>query len=325
MERTMSVEDKIRRAEEIYNRRRESNTRYNSNTTRVSVNNKKDFKLFKRLIWQIITCLFIYFVFYFCVMNNYVFSEDLKSKVREILSYDINFQEVYTKLNSMYTNLTNEKQLEDNNLAPNEKNKVEEENKNSGEDKKENLEESNNQENANTNTNTEIANVEETLKEENIGGAVEENNEKVEETTNLSQEEQDIVDVKNTASFIVPVEGYVSSKFGIRNPTTSTVPKNHTGLDIAAMSGTVIRSATDGVVIQNSSQGDYGNHLKIKIGDVTMIYAHCKTLYVNEGDKVTQGQEIAEVGTTGNSTGPHLHFEIRKADRFVDPQKIINI
>ena len=323
MERTMSVEDKIRRAEEIYNRRRESNTRYNSNTTRVSVNNKKDFKLFKRLIWQIIICLLIYFMFYFCVMNNYVFSEDLKSKVREILSYDINFQEVYIKLNSMYSNLTNENQVKNSNLTSNEENKVEEENKNSIEDKKENLEESNSQENLDTNTET--ADTKETLKEENIGGAVEENNEKVEETTSLSQEEQDIVDVKNTASFIVPVEGYISSKFGIRNPTTSTVPKNHTGLDIAAMSGTVVRSATDGVVIQNSSQGDYGNHLKIKIGDVTMVYAHCKTLYVNEGDNVVQGQEIAEVGTTGNSTGPHLHFEIRKADRFVDPQKIINI
>lgn len=323
MERTMSVEDKIRRAEEIYNRRRESNTRYNSNTARVSVNNKKDFKLFKRLIWQIIICLLIYFTFYFCVMNNYVFSEDLKSKVREILSYDINFQEVYIKLNSMYSNLTNENQVKNSNLTSNEENKVEEENKNSIEDKKENLEESNSQENLDTNTET--ADTKETLKEENIGGAVEENNEKVEETTSLSQEEQDIVDVKNTASFIVPVEGYISSKFGIRNPTTSTVPKNHTGLDIAAMSGTVVRSATDGVVIQNSSQGDYGNHLKIKIGDVTMVYAHCKTLYVNEGDNVVQGQEIAEVGTTGNSTGPHLHFEIRKADRFVDPQKIINI
>lgn len=323
MERTMSVEDKIRRAEEIYNRRRESNTRYNSNTARVSVNNKKDFKLFKRLIWQIIICLLIYFTFYFCVMNNYVFSEDLKSKVREILSYDINFQEVYIKLNSMYSNLTNENQVKNSNLTSNEENKVEEENKNSIEDKKENLEESNSQENLDTNMET--ADTKETLKEENIGGAIEENNEKVEETTSLSQEEQDIVDVKNTASFIVPVEGYISSKFGIRNPTTSTVPKNHTGLDIAAMSGTVVRSATDGVVIQNSSQGDYGNHLKIKIGDVTMVYAHCKTLYVNEGDNVVQGQEIAEVGTTGNSTGPHLHFEIRKADRFVDPQKIINI
>lgn len=323
MERMMSVEDKIRRAEEIYNRRRESDSRYSNSSTRVSVNSRKDFKLFKKLIWQIIICLLIYSTFYFCIINNYVFSEDLKNKVREILSYDVNFQETYTKLYNIYINLTKESKIQNNNLTSNqEENLIKQENQKNGEQNKTDLEESDKEKSDNS---IDVQNTEETSKEENIGGAVEENNENVESTITLSQEEQDILDVKNTTSFIVPVEGYISSKFGIRNPTTSTVPKNHTGLDIAAISGTIIRSATDGVVIQNSSQGDYGNHLKIKIGDVTMVYAHCKTLYVNEGENVTQGQRIAEVGTTGNSTGPHLHFEIRKADRFVDPQKIINI
>ncbi len=323
MERMMSVEDKIRRAEEIYNRRRESDSRYSNSSTRVSVNSRKDFKLFKKLIWQIIICLLIYSTFYFCIINNYVFSEDLKNKVREILSYDVNFQETYTKLYNIYINLTKESKIQNDNLTSNqEENLIEQENQKNGEQNKTDLEESDKEKSDNS---IDVQNTEETSKEENIGGAVEENNENVESTIILSQEEQDILDVKNTTSFIVPVEGYISSKFGIRNPTTSTVPKNHTGLDIAAISGTIIRSATDGVVIQNSSQGDYGNHLKIKIGDVTMVYAHCKTLYVNEGENVTQGQRIAEVGTTGNSTGPHLHFEIRKADRFVDPQKIINI
>lgn len=323
MERMMSVEDKIRRAEEIYNRRRESDSRYSNSSTRVSVNSRKDFKLFKKLIWQIIICLLIYSTFYFCIINNYIFSEDLKNKVREILSYDVNFQETYIKLYNIYINLTKESKIQNNNLTSNqEENLIEQENQKNGEQNKTDLEESDKEKSDNS---IDVQNTEETSKEENIGGAVEENNENVESTITLSQEEQDILDVKNTTSFIVPVEGYISSKFGIRNPTTSTVPKNHTGLDIAAISGTIIRSATDGVVIQNSSQGDYGNHLKIKIGDVTMVYAHCKTLYVNEGENVTQGQRIAEVGTTGNSTGPHLHFEIRKADRFVDPQKIINI
>ena len=275
------------------------------------------------MIWQIIICLLIYSTFYFCIINNYVFSEDLKNKVREILSYDVNFQETYTKLYNIYINLTKESKIQNNNLTSNqEENLIEQENQKNGEQNKTDLEESDKEKSDNS---IDVQNTEETSKEENIGGAVEENNENVESTITLSQEEQDILDVKNTTSFIVPVEGYISSKFGIRNPTTSTVPKNHTGLDIAAISGTIIRSATDGVVIQNSSQGDYGNHLKIKIGDVTIVYAHCKTLYVNEGENVTQGQRIAEVGTTGNSTGPHLHFEIRKADRFVDPQKIINI
>ena len=53
------------------------------------------------------------------------------------------------------------------------------------------------------------------------------------------------------------------------------------------------------------------------------VYAHCKKIYVKEGDKVKQGQKIGEVGSTGKSTGPHLHFEIRKENRYVDPDLII--
>ena len=68
-----------------------------------------------------------------------------------------------------------------------------------------------------------------------------------------------------------------------------------------------------------------GIHLKIQIGEVSIIYAHCSKLYVQQGDKVVQGQEIAEVGSTGNSTGPHLHFEVRMQERTVDPQKILEL
>ncbi len=163
-------------------------------------------------------------------------------------------------------------------------------------------------------------------KEENgIGGAEENKIENTEEIRELSQMEQDALDIKNSISFINPIEGTITSKFGWRNPTTSTVPKYHTGLDIANVSGTKIKSATDGEAILVSSKGDYGNHLKIQINDVTIIYAHCKTIYAKQGDQIKQGQEIAKVGSTGNSTGPHLHFEIRKADRLVDPQLILNI
>ena len=111
----------------------------------------------------------------------------------------------------------------------------------------------------------------------------------------------------------------------MRDPTTSTVPKNHTGLDIAATVGTEIKSASNGTVILASSEGDYGNHLKIQIEDIVLVYAHCNKLFVNKGDKVIQGQKIAEVGSSGNSTGPHLHFEIRKSGRLVDPEMILDI
>ena len=145
------------------------------------------------------------------------------------------------------------------------------------------------------------------------------------EEQNLSQEEQDIINVKNTTSFIKPVEGTISSVYGYRETATGSVPKNHTGTDIAAVSGTKIKSATEGQVVLVSEEGDYGKHIKIQIGEVSIIYAHCNALYVNEGDMVTQGQEIAEVGSTGNSTGPHLHFEIRISERTVDPQKILDL
>ena len=79
-----------------------------------------------------------------------------------------------------------------------------------------------------------------------------------------------------------------------------------------------------GTVVQVSSQGDYGNHVKIMQDDVATLYAHCSVIYVNEGDHITQGQEIGEVGSTGNATGPHLHFEIRKDEKFVDPDDILD-
>ena len=136
---------------------------------------------------------------------------------------------------------------------------------------------------------------------------------------------QDIENIKNTTTFIKPIEGTISSKYGQREPTTATVPKNHTGVDIATNMGTKIKSATSGEVVIASEEGDYGKHLKIQIGDVSIIYAHCNNLYVKQGDQISQGQEIAEVGKTGNATGPHLHFEIRYQDRYVDPQLILEL
>ena len=149
----------------------------------------------------------------------------------------------------------------------------------------------------------------------------------VEETTkeesSLSQMELDANYIKETLSFIKPLSGVITSRFGNRNPTTETVPKYHTGIDIAADTGTVIVAATEGIVSVVSSEGDYGNHVKILNGNIMTLYAHCNKIYVNEGDAITQGQSIAEVGATGNVTGPHLHFEIRLEDRIVDPEYVL--
>ena len=125
------------------------------------------------------------------------------------------------------------------------------------------------------------------------------NNEIITENNNikseLTQEEKDILNIKNNISFLKPLDGQITSKYGMREPTTKGVPKNHTGVDIASVIGTKIKSATDGEVTLVSSEGDYGKHVRISNGDVSIIYAHCNNIYVKEGDKILQGQEIAEV------------------------------
>ena len=158
--------------------------------------------------------------------------------------------------------------------------------------------------------------------EDGIGGAIVENASVSQE---LSQMEQDAENIKNNYSLILPLSGTKTSSFGTRESSNSIVTSNHTGVDIAASQGTVIVSAMTGTVTLVSSEGDYGNHIKITSGNLTTLYAHCYTIYVSEGQEIVQGQEIAEVGSTGNSTGPHLHFEIRYEDRYVDPELILEI
>ena len=161
--------------------------------------------------------------------------------------------------------------------------------------------------------------------EQNIGG---ENIEKIDETQQeteepLSQMQKDAKDILETKSLIIPLKGTITSRYGLREPETPTVPKNHTGIDIAVNEGTVFIASMSGIVEKVSSEGDLGNHFKIVNDDVATVYAHCSKIYVKEGDKVLQGQKIGEVGSTGNSTGPHLHFEIKKDNRYVDPDLIL--
>ena len=311
MERIMSVEEKIRRAEEIYARRQEGTQRRTATVT-VNNENKKDIKLLRKMIIQIILSLSIYLVIYIIQNNNYIFSEDFINKANEILSYDMNFIQIYEDLKGKIEQSINQMKINnDGAIGGAEENNIEENN----------LTENNEEENINNNSET-INNEQENIQESpETSESLEENK----NTVPLTQEEQDIANIKATTTFIKPVQGNISSRFGQREPTTSTVPKNHTGTDIAANMGTKIISATSGEVVLASEEGDYGKHLKIQIGEVSIIYAHCNSLYVKQGDQVTQGQEIAEVGSTGNSTGPHLHFEVRISERKIDPEKILEL
>lgn len=122
-------------------------------------------------------------------------------------------------------------------------------------------------------------------------------------------------------SLIQPVSGTISSRFGYRSRD------NHKGLDIAAPKGTAIKAAAAGTVIvagYNSSYSGYGNLVVVKSSSsVTIIYGHCSVVYVKAGQTVEQGQVIAAVGSTGLSTGNHLHFEIRVNGTAVNPQNYL--
>lgn len=142
--------------------------------------------------------------------------------------------------------------------------------------------------------------------------------------SSINEMEMDISNLKAAYKFINPLQGTVSSGFGARQSKYQNVTGYHTGIDIAADLGTPIVASMEGIVELVSSEGDYGKHVKIRCNNVYTLYAHCSKIFVKEGQIVARGQKIANVGNTGNSTGPHLHFEIRVEDRFVDPAKIIN-
>ena len=122
-------------------------------------------------------------------------------------------------------------------------------------------------------------------------------------------------------SLIKPVSGIITSRFGVSSRVRSS---NHTGLDIAAGTGTPIKAAAAGTVAFSGRKGSYGYMVVISHGNgVQTYYGHCSKLYVSAGQKVAQGATIAAVGSTGNSTGPHLHLEIRINGETVDPQNYI--
>jgi len=118
----------------------------------------------------------------------------------------------------------------------------------------------------------------------------------------------------SAAGFIWPVDGVVVSGFGMR------WGRMHEGIDIAASSGTPVRAAAAGTVIHAGWLGGYGNLVVVDHGNgLATAYAHASVILVGVGQQVSQGETVSLVGSTGNSSGPHLHFEVRVSGVAVDP------
>lgn len=292
MEKAISQEERIKRAEEIYNRRKYANKTNISTSNRMETDGNITLikaKMIRKLLLQILACTAIYLLVYTMKNSEQLFSSEMLNTAKEILSYDISIQNLYDKSKEYFSGAEEKiNQILD------------------GED----------QENQDTN-NEEVNETGENITQEAIGGA-----EEVAPVEEKSQEELDIEYVKQNANIIWPLNGTITSKFGSRTPT-EIVTANHYGIDIAGNIGDDIICAMDGTVTTSSSEGDYGKHIRVESGEITTLYAHCSKLLVAEGDNVKQGQKIAEVGQTGRATGPHLHFEIKRENRFINPEEIL--
>ncbi|MGG6294765.1 murein hydrolase activator EnvC family protein [Leptolyngbya sp. AN02str] len=126
--------------------------------------------------------------------------------------------------------------------------------------------------------------------------------------------------IRGTGIFSIPTEGRLTSNFGYRVHPILGKRRFHAGIDFGAPQGTTIRAADTGVVIYAGWYGGYGRSVIIDHGNrISTLYAHSSRIFVAEGQRVERGQAIAAVGSTGFSTGPHLHFEVRRNGEPVNP------
>ena len=121
-----------------------------------------------------------------------------------------------------------------------------------------------------------------------------------------------------------PVQGFVSSTFGPRTDPFTGLQRQHQGIDVVAPKGTIIRAPADGIVTFTSVDPSFGNMLVIDHGyGIITRYGHNDSNIVREGQRIKRGDPIAYVGSSGKSTGPHLHYEIRINDIAVNPQNFL--
>ncbi len=138
-------------------------------------------------------------------------------------------------------------------------------------------------------------------------------------------EEKEIKSIADKYAFIFPIKGEIESSFGIRTEPLSGRTEFHSGIDIAANTGTSIKAALAGEVSEIGSTPELGKYIKIKHNDgISTVYAYCSLLIAKQGQKVNQGDAIAKVGDTEGMRGS-LHFEVWKDGKAADPEKLLNL
>ena len=281
MEKVLSNDDKVRRAEEIYYRRKKG-----ISTPRFSkIEGEKKTYLGSKILLQILVIINLSVIIMSIQNKDYIFTEKF---LKDIQNYNINLTQNIKQLIGIDIEEVNEEK---------------------------------NNENIQMEVPAEIdmQGTSESVVTENIVP----NDEG--ESSSLNEMEEDINKIKETVAIQKPIqEGTITSRFGARQSSYKNVEGYHTGIDI----GAVKRNA---YLCGNIRKSKFsikwteiiGKHLKIEKDGVETLYAHCSKILVKENEFVEIGQEIAKVGSTGNSTGPHLHFEIRYLGKYIDPSKIL--
>lgn len=299
MERIISEEERIRRAEEVSARRK---NRIPANT--INTSQKPKISMLSKVFIQVITSMCIFGVIYFMNMNS-SFATD---KIKPIISEDTDFVGIYNKIDELVKNIGNSINIDEDSKT----------NQNSIQD-----------ENVVDKSAVDTVNIEDEDENKIQDNTLNANLEEIkgQDETNEQTENKILTDVdfiKANANITKPISGTITSTYGERE-STDIISSNHEGVDIGTNYGAEIKAAMAGTVEMTSSEGGYGNHLVIVNGEISTLYAHCSKIVVKQGDYIEQGQKIAEVGSTGKSTGPHLHFEIRRNGKTVDPQQIVEL
>lgn len=140
----------------------------------------------------------------------------------------------------------------------------------------------------------------------------------------LSEAETKLQEYLDCFPTLWPVSGRISSNFGYRIDPITGKKTFHEGMDIVASTGTNIKASASGTVIYSGKKNGYGNVTIIEHGNgMKSLYAHASKLLTKEGQKIEKGEVIAKVGSTGRSTGPHLHFEVLHGNTPVNPNKYL--
>ena len=278
LEKTLSVEEKLRRAEEIYQRRRVKENRISLQSSSINIGNKPDLSLFRKTLIKILICIILYFILYFFKNSDYIFSKNIVNKINEVLSYDMNLQKVYNDASKYFENLTNNfsnlnyiKNNEESDRLENkddQNDSIQVDKLENEDDKKDNIQVDKMESiNNDKKENDEKENLEN--KEENNNASKEVN--KLNEENQVSEKNYDTVEklqnetdiMKKDAKYIkenfeleIPVNGVITSRFGSRTPS-NIISSNHAGIDIGVNEGTKIKAVTNGEVTLVSNIGDY--------------------------------------------------------------------